>query len=211
MARVPYRFVAMSLAAGLLGPVPALAQTQTAEARKLLDSFAGEPTINQVQQAALTYFMMHPEQLGSLKSRAGWSNLLPKVQAEVEKDLGDTSKSLTSFNDESNPTDISATQQKDDDLKLRVRGDWALNELVYSPDELAVLKESRLTAKEREKLTQTVTRTYFERRRAQIDLLTSPPGDAKGRALAELKVAELTAELDSLTGGAFSRMASGAQ
>jgi hypothetical protein len=211
MPRLNHRFAALTLAGSLLAPALVMAQTTpSAEARKLLDGFSGEPTVNEVQQAALSYFAMHPEELASLKSRAGWSALLPKATIEVTKELDDSSRS-TSILDEDPTTasKITALEQKDDDLELRARGEWQLNELVFSPDELAVLRESRLTAKERQKLLQTVTRTYFERRRAQVDLLTAPPADAKGRALAELKIAELTAELDSLTGGAFSRMASG--
>jgi hypothetical protein len=210
MPRLNHRFAALTLAGSLLAPAFATAQTTpSAEARKLLDGFAGEPTVNEVQQASLSYFSMHPEELASLKSRAGWSSLLPKATVEVSKELDDSSRS-TSILDEDPTTasKITALEQKDDDLELRVRGEWQLNELVFSPDELSVLRESRLTAKERQKLLQTVTRTYFERRRAQVDLLTSPPADSKGRALAELKIAELTAELDALTGGAFSRMAS---
>ena len=51
-----------------------------------------------------------------------------------------------------------------------------------------------------------MTQTYFERRRAQVDLLLAPPTDAAARTVAELKIAELTAELDGVTGGAFSSM-----
>lgn len=229
MARVPFRFAvgaALPLVAGLAfapaaaqpapggaaRPPAAGAATMTppkVEGRRLLDRFASEPTVNQVQQAALSYYALHPEELGKLRSRAGWSHLLPAVRVEVTKELDDESRSLVRFDDLEEADDISAQEKREDDLELMARADWELNELVYSPDELSVLRENRLSAKERQKLLNLVTRVYFERRRAQIDLMTSPPSDPKARALAELKIAELTAELDALTGGAFSRMVAG--
>ena len=49
-----------------------------------------------------------------------------------------------------------------------------------------------------------VTRTYFERRRLQIALLTQPPADEKQVIDKELRLQELTAMIDGLTGGYFS-------
>ena len=49
-----------------------------------------------------------------------------------------------------------------------------------------------------------VTRTYFERRRLQIDLLASPPQDLKLSLEKELRLQELTADIDALTGNYFS-------
>jgi hypothetical protein len=50
-----------------------------------------------------------------------------------------------------------------------------------------------------------VTRTFFERRRVQVELLTHPPSDPKVELDKELRLQELTARLDGLTGGWFSR------
>ena len=49
-----------------------------------------------------------------------------------------------------------------------------------------------------------VTKLYFERRRAQVRLLLDEHLDVEARVKQELKVAELTAYLDGLTGGWFS-------
>ena len=49
-----------------------------------------------------------------------------------------------------------------------------------------------------------ITRTYFERRRLQIDSYMSPPEDLKLKLEKELRIQELTADLDALTGGCFS-------
>jgi hypothetical protein len=47
-------------------------------------------------------------------------------------------------------------------------------------------------------------RLYFERRRLKMDLAQTPAPDA-ARARRELRIQELEAELDALSGGAFTR------
>ena len=48
-----------------------------------------------------------------------------------------------------------------------------------------------------------VTSLYFERRRAQVQLLLNPPSDTVERLRRELEIQELTASIDALTGGWF--------
>jgi hypothetical protein len=68
------------------------------------------------------------------------------------------------------------------------------------------MRENRYSAKERQKLLQTVTQVYFERKRAIIKLAQLKGAD---RELALLKVDQMNAELDALTGGWFSQQLSG--
>jgi len=49
-----------------------------------------------------------------------------------------------------------------------------------------------------------ITRHYFERRRLQIALMTEPPKSPKARLEQELRVHELSALIDGMTGGWFS-------
>jgi hypothetical protein len=48
-----------------------------------------------------------------------------------------------------------------------------------------------------------ITRTYFERRRLQLETCLSPSLDLKKKLQNELRIQELTADLDALTGGDF--------
>ena len=57
----------------------------------------------------------------------------------------------------------------------------------------------------RDDIVDEITRTYFERRRLQIALLTNPPPDEQKALERELRVQELTALIDGLTGGEFSK------
>lgn len=197
------------LAAALVGaPLLAGAEpTPDAEAKKILARFENEPTVNEVQQASLTYAAMHPEQYETMRTRSRFAAVLPELRLRVTQDKGDDQKQYQRYSETNAAAEpLSDTSTTDENLELQGEVKWRLNELVFNKWETAVVKEHRQVAKERQRILQSVTQVYFERRRAQVDMLLAPPGDAAGRTLAELKVAELTAELDGLTGGAFSRM-----
>ncbi len=176
------------------------------EARTILARFKKEPDVKAVQKAALEYAVMNPELIRSMHTRSRVAPLLPELKLRVAKDLDDESKSLTRFSESNQPEDISATEVKGDDLSLQGELKWQLDELIFNTGETSVMKENRYTARERRQLLRLVTELYFSRRKAQVKLLTRPPKDASRRVMADLQIAQLTAELDSLTGGRFSMM-----
>jgi hypothetical protein len=192
-------------------PLTALAEpVADADARKLLSRFDAEPTVNEVQQAALGYAQMQPELFESLRSRSRSSAAHPELRFRVTKDQSNEGRDVRLFDENARPVprfvNQSATETDDDALELQGEVKWKLGDMVFNARETAVVRENRLVARERQRILQTVTQTYFERRRAQVDMLLAPPGDPAARTVAELKIAELTAELDGVTGGAFSRM-----
>ena len=73
-----------------------------------------------------------------------------------------------------------------------------------SSEQIRVINEAQDIVKLRDKVLDEVTRLYFDRRRLQVDQLLSPSLDLKGQIEAELRLQEMTANLDALTGGAFS-------
>jgi hypothetical protein len=50
-----------------------------------------------------------------------------------------------------------------------------------------------------------VTRLYFERRKLQIEFITSPPKETSAKLDKILRLQELTAGIDALTGGYLSK------
>ena len=55
-----------------------------------------------------------------------------------------------------------------------------------------------------------ITRIYYTRRRLQVDLVLSPPNDPATKLSKELRIQELTATLDAMTGNLFSNAATSA-
>jgi hypothetical protein len=60
-------------------------------------------------------------------------------------------------------------------------------------------------AEVRREIETVVIRLYFERRRLKAEALASDASEGSPAIRGEIRIQELEAELDSLTGGAFSR------
>jgi hypothetical protein len=82
---------------------------------------------------------------------------------------------------------------------------WALDRLIFDPNELKVSREAQRLAELREEVVDRVTRVYFERRRLQILRLIQPPRSVRTAVLRDLALQRMTATVDGLTGGWFSR------
>ena len=79
-----------------------------------------------------------------------------------------------------------------------------LDKIVMSSEQIRVINEAQDIVKLREKLLGEVTQLYFERRRLQVDVLLNPRSDLVGRVRDEIRLRELTANIDAYTGGRFS-------
>lgn len=196
-------------------PSPAAAQPASEQARTLLARFDNEPTVNQVQQAALSYANLHPELFESMATRSRARGALPELRLRMVMDDNEDSRSVVRFakNAEGRETadNISATQTNVDKMQYLGEVRWRFSDVVFNAQETAVARENRYSARARQQLLQGITQVYFERRRAQIELMEAPPQDPTARAMHELKIQQLTAELDAVTGGRFSRMVRGVE
>jgi hypothetical protein len=96
-------------------------------------------------------------------------------------------------------------QKGKDAVSWDVTMSWDMGELIWNNDQTSIDTRSKLMVELRGDIMNEVTRTYFERRRLQIDLLASPIQDLKLSLEKELRLQELTADIDALTGGYFSR------
>jgi len=166
--------------------------------RELLADFAHEPTVGQVQRAAIWYAKVDPEKIQRWHRQAYLKALLPKLSMSYDHNQ-DTyiSSSVTS-------TATRVFQTEDPSRKLGFSVGWDLGDLIWNTDQTSIDVRSRLMVQLRDNILDDITRTYFERRRLQLDLLTNPPSDPKLQLTKELRLAELTAMLDGLTGGWFS-------
>ncbi|MCB9523337.1 MAG: hypothetical protein H6702_08120 [Myxococcales bacterium] len=203
--RDPLKTLGLALALATVA-APAFAQPAAEKAAGLLSRFDREPTVNQTQQAALDYAKLHPEIYESMATRSRLRGLLPEVRLRVTKDDDEESRSVARFDQAGVAGERTGYDTLADDLQFMGEARWRLGDVVFNNQETAVARENRYGARERRQLLQTVTQIYFERRRAQIELVNSPPKDPTARALADLKIQQLTGELDAMTGGRFSRL-----
>lgn len=168
-------------------------------AQDLLANFVHEPTITQVRDAAIRYAEVHPDKIKRWRRQASLQALLPSVNFGMDHD---TSRDL--HVDEGSYPNFQLIDTKDRDAGADLSITWDLGELIWNDDQTSIDVRSKLMVQLRDDLVDEVTRTYFERRRLQALLLTHPPTDQQAVLEKELRLQELTALIDGLTGGYFS-------
>ena len=178
---------------------------------QVLSQFDGEPTVQQVQRWAESYSKTNPELLDRWLGQSQSFAVLPRlrVAAGLRDGFDQDFKYYTvdGVIDDPNEAvfDVLDDAGRDLDRSLTVTATWDLPELIMSSERIRVINEAQDIAKLRDKLLDETTRLYFERRRVQVDLLLDPSRDLATQTRDYLRLMELTANLDALTGGQFSR------
>jgi hypothetical protein len=164
--------------------------------------YKDEPKINEVQAAAIKYAEVEPEKISRWREKAAKKAFLPKLSASVNRDTSDL------WHWESG-----STTKTGDDVLIRGRDTvgwdvtltWDLGEVIWNEDQTSIDVRSRLMVELRDDILDEVTKLYFERLRVKMELDNLSIEDRKKRLEKELRLEELTASLDALTGGYFSR------
>jgi hypothetical protein len=164
------------------------------------------PPVDEVQRVALDYARIRPEELSSFKKRARTAALLPRLQVTAKRNTQDKidvgindNVSVTSNGVNIGPSTSQVVQNANDETGFEVKAVWYLNELIFNSDMLAVAEESRYQMRERRALMAEVNGMYFDLERLFQRKDVMPADDFR------LRRDEILADLDSLTGGWFSR------
>ncbi len=186
-------------------------------AEEVLAHFADEPSISVVQQWTSDYAGTNPEAVEGWLRASRTFAALPQLTLEYQFSDGfdqDFVYLTVDGNTVETPDDelFPGLEDggRDQQMDVLVRTRWDLNELVMSSERIRVISEAQDIVKLRDKLMSEVTRLYFERRRLQVEALLAPKADLMGQIKDQLRLAELTADLDATTGGRFSARAASA-
>ena len=174
----------------------------TAQARAILKRFAHEPPVVRVQRVAARYARVNRGAYRSWIRASNLAHLLPeRLKGQIlklkrdERDVRSTSSTQT----------LSELLALDDHLRLELEVQWDLSKLIFNPDKLKVSKEISNLVELREEILTTVNKLYFARRRLQVVRILTPARNLRQAILLRLRIDALTADLDALTGGWFSR------
>ncbi len=167
---------------------------------EMLDSFSNEPTIEEVRKAAIAYAEVQPEKIAGWRRRANMSAIMPRLNFGIDESKSDTYEIYTSSTKQYvfEGPDKSSTGW---DLSLT----WDLGDLIWNGAQTLIDVRSKLMVQLREYILSQVNTYYFERRKLQLELISSPPSNVKNRLEIELRIQELAAHLDGLTNGFFTR------
>ena len=155
--------------------------------------FKNEPTIQELHQAAIRYAqVVDPRRIENLRSQARVKAILPDLNLDYDRTVTSYSNSAsTRF--EVGPSDWGVS------LK------WSLSDLIWSEQQRLIDGQARLMVELRNDILDEVNKIYFERRRVKIELANLSYQDEKKLWEKKIKLEELTASLDALTGGYFSQ------
>ncbi|MCX5695268.1 MAG: hypothetical protein NTW18_01180 [Candidatus Omnitrophica bacterium] len=179
-----------------------LSYTSSFEVPDIISGYSnGEPGIEEVQKQAIKYAEVEPSKIINWRKQAQKKAIFPKVSMGLERNTGD----LWHWEGGSTTKDCDDTLRRGrDTLDWDVTLSWDLSELVWNSDQTSIDTRSRLMVQLRDDILDEVNKTYFERIRVKMEMDSLQIEDRKKRFEKELRVRELTASLDALTGGYFS-------
>jgi len=180
-----------------------LSNTQGSEGTDAISLYPqGEPEINDVQRAAMKYAEVEPEKIKLWREQARKKAVLPKLSIGIDRNTSDLwhweGGSTTKTEDD-------VLRRGRDSIGWDVTLSWDLDELIWSEAQTSIDVRSRLMVELRDDILDEVTKLYFERLRVKMEFDSLSIEDRKKRFEKELKLRELAAILDGLTGGYFSQ------
>lgn len=161
-----------------------------------------EPKIAEIQAAAIKYAEVEIEKIKEWRSQAVKKAWLPQVNLGLNRNVTDLwhweGGSTTKSGDD-------MLMRGKDSLEWDVSFNWDLGELIWNNDQTSIDVRSRLLVQLRDDILDEVTKLYFERLRVKMELDNLAVEDRKKRFEKELRLQELTASLDGMTDGYFSK------
>jgi photosystem II stability/assembly factor-like uncharacterized protein len=181
------------------------ADTGNSEAgeEKVFHEFSHEPSIAEIREAAIEYAEVNSRKIYEWRKAAARRAFLPDVRFEYQKNRDWQSSTYFYSTSSEKYKDDDITEGRDKEWSVSLT--WELGDLIWNNDQTSIDSRSRLVVQLRDDVLNEVTRLYFERRRLQIEMLMSPRTDVKEKIEKELRLQELTANIDALTGSYLSR------
>ena len=172
------------------------------ETGPVLDRFKSEPTIHEIQEIAIRYAEVHPDKIEAWRKAASRKALLPTLS--LGTDMGSNQNVDLDRGGTADP-DQFIQGPKEKSLDWSVGVSWNLGELIWNDDQTTIDNRSRLMVELRDDILNEVTHLYYERRRLQAEMAMTPVLDVPTQIEKEIRLDELTAQIDALTGGYLSK------
>lgn len=172
----------------------------------LRELYANDPPVAALRAAATALVLAEPGRARSLVERARFAGWLPELRV-----MADRRFARTESVDLGSPTDATALApvgiDSNNDVRYQCRATWDLSKIIFNPDEVGAQFQALRTADARREIESLVIRLYFERRRLKAESAAADDLDMPSGLRRELRISEVEAELDALTGDAFTHLA----
>ena len=149
--------------------------------------FENEPSIREVQEAAMRYNAVHPEKIQEWRNSLKYRALFPEVSLDNDKTIYGSSSGRF------------AVGPRDWGVSLS----WDVADLIWDTHEDDVDTRARLNTQLRLDILDEIIRVYFERLRLKAEIVSGSLSEEE-LFKKRFRMEELTAILDGYTGGFFS-------
>jgi hypothetical protein len=161
----------------------------------------------------LRFYKLEPERIKRMAVATRIKALMPEFEGSIDNSVGHTftnardglypQAALAAIDPSNTDGFKERTTTTNDNFLWRVRAVWNLDRLVFNSEELDVKSLNSLE----ENLVREVTTMYFGRQRLIANLILSGPDEDEEIFYELLRLDEMTATLDALTGGMFASRA----
>ncbi|HOU36810.1 MAG TPA: YCF48-related protein, partial [Candidatus Omnitrophota bacterium] len=167
------------------------------------NEYSGDlPPISAVQAAAISYADADINKIRQWRRQARRKALLPSVDLGVNKDTSD----LWHWEGGSTTKDYDDILRKGKEVyEWDVNLKWDLGDLIWNDAQTSIDTRSRLLVQLRSDILDEVTKLYFEYIRVRLEMDSLTLMDKKKLAQKEIRLQEISAQLDGLTDGFFTR------
>lgn len=164
----------------------------------LAELFKTEPTVGMIQKEAIRYANVSNWKTKRWQWASRIRALVPSFS--VGKNFS-TSDTVDLDRGSTNEPDVYIVGPKDRNRAWDFDLNWNLSDLIWNSSQTSIDLREKSMVELRDDILSEVTRLYFERRRAQVEFILEPPSDSLDHMNQLLRIDELTANLDALTGG----------
>lgn len=155
-----------------------------------------EPSIGELQRAAIRYAEVYPEKITNWRKQVAVKALMPKIAVgydnNIYQTIGTSTKNSQVYfwegpDDGSRGWDVTAT--------------WDLSDLIYNESQTSIDSRSKLMVQLRNDILDQLNAAYFQRKKLKRELERISDNTSQAYLEREIKIEELAATIDGLTGG----------
>jgi hypothetical protein len=159
------------------------------------------PTVRELQEAAIRYALLSTGRMKSWEWRSRLRSIFPQVSFGVDQDI---SNNIDIDRGATTDPDVFLNGPDEEGASFGLNFEWDLAEFIWNDVETSIEIRERALVDQRDEILREVTRLYFEYKRLQKERALFIELDPRASIANEIRMEEIYAQLDALTGGAVS-------
>lgn len=171
-------------------------------ANKINRLFSNEPNILQLHKAAINYAHVGNEKTKQWHRNSRLRALMPKVSIDLDQSIG---KNIDLDRGSTSTDDVYIIGPDNKDVNLGMSLEWDFSDIIWNSNQTSIDYREKYTIEMRENILNELNSLFFERKKLKIKTTFNSNITQDELTDLILKIEELTARIDALTGGFMSQ------